>query len=226
MIIKDGIKYEDTYGKNLQVTGFINGFQTNKLIIPEEVDGKKVVQITPGAFANQLCIEQVWMPEAIVFIGDFAFENCSNLEKIELTPIIGFKQRTTLTISDSAFSNCWKLGQFICKNRIATLRTKCFKRCMLLNVLDLYIQQVEELSFLDCKSLKKVKFSPSARLGKNCLSGSAIKELSFRGDGIIPESILEFIKKNNLKIRCIPDSNLENLAYLGYHIEIVEKNKI
>lgn len=226
MIIQQGLIYEATYGNKLQLTGFVDGFQTNILVIPEEVEGKKVIQISPSAFANNTCIEKVSMPESMEFIGTDAFENCSNLETVELTPVANFKQALTLTIGCHAFSNCCKLSQFISKDRIVTLQAQCFRDCIFLSNLNVYIQQVEALSFFCCNSLREIKFSYSARLDRNSLTNSSIKSLKFKGDGIIPQSTLKFISEHNIKITCVPESNLENLAYCGYIIEITDKQNI
>ena len=221
MVIHDGIIYEPTYMNKLKAVGFVTGYKTNNVIIPELINSKKVIEIAPSAFIGQSCIEQVLLPETLEIIGADAFANCSNLKTVELTPVIDFEEKLTLVISNNAFCNCWKFTQFLGYGRIVTLKTKCFAYCYELNDLDIKVQQVDDLAFFNCNSLRQITFSPSARLSKRCLIGSDMKELQFRGDGIIPQDVLVMLKQNNTKIRCAETSNLAMLAYLGYYTEII-----
>lgn len=62
-------------------------------------------EIAQSAFANQTSITEVHIPASVTSIGAFAFENCINLQKIEISP-----NGSALTfLGKAAFHNCRSL---------------------------------------------------------------------------------------------------------------------
>ncbi|MDD3999455.1 MAG: leucine-rich repeat domain-containing protein [Bacilli bacterium] len=70
--------------KNQSITGFIN--QVNKLVIPENINGVRVVHIGDGAFQKK-GIEDVYIPNTISSIGARAFQH-NQLTKLNLPPSV------------------------------------------------------------------------------------------------------------------------------------------
>ena len=223
MIIDNGILYEKTYMNKLKVVGFVNGFETNQIVIPDTVKGIDVLEIAPKAFYNKRCLEQVHLPESIEIIGEEAFANCANLEHVELNLVLTFEEKTTLIIQDRAFSQCDNLRRFWGYDRTITVKNEAFFRCYKLNELDAKIQKIELCAFWGCKELKRIFIATSGIFKSNCLIGSYLEELVFFGDGIVSKDILDTIP--NLKIHCVKGSNIEKYAYEGYYVEIFDKKQ-
>lgn len=76
-----------------------NGFLNKKVVIPSNIDGKRVIGIWNGVFEKCTDIEEVVFEEGCQYIGKNAFANCTNLKKVTLP-------KSLLEIGDSAFSGC------------------------------------------------------------------------------------------------------------------------
>ncbi len=72
---------------------------TDELIIPDEHDGKPVVEISDGAFRAVANFSKITLGNNIVSIGANAFSNCVGLTEITLG-------KTVQSIGKSAFSGC------------------------------------------------------------------------------------------------------------------------
>lgn len=64
------------------------GDATN-VIVPEEVDGRKVIAVGQHAFQDNSLIESVILPDTVTIIGSEAFHNCSNLREVYLGSMQG-----------------------------------------------------------------------------------------------------------------------------------------
>lgn len=76
-----------------------NGFDDKKVVIPSEINGRKVIGVWDSVFEKCLEIEEVFFEEGCQYIGKNAFDQCSNLKRIKLP-------KSLLEIGDSAFSGC------------------------------------------------------------------------------------------------------------------------
>lgn len=76
-----------------------NGFSNKKVVIPSNIDGKRVIGIWNGVFEKCTDIEEVAFEEGCQYIGKNAFANCTNLKKVKLP-------KSLLEIGDNAFSGC------------------------------------------------------------------------------------------------------------------------
>ena len=77
--------------KGIVITGR-GSCEDKNLIIPEEIDGQKVVAIENGAFKYDKLLVSVKIANTISHIGDCAFYECKNLESMvfpEETYIVG-----------------------------------------------------------------------------------------------------------------------------------------
>lgn len=76
-----------------------NGFDNKKVVIPSEINGRKVIGVWNGVFEKCSEIEEVFFEEGCRYIGKNAFNQCSNLKRIRLP-------KSLLEIGDSAFNGC------------------------------------------------------------------------------------------------------------------------
>ena len=82
----------------------ITGYTGNKtkLVIPEEIDGKKVTSIGGGAFYYRSGLTSVTIPKSVTSIGENAFNSCSGLTSITIP-------KGVTSIGNGAFARCSSL---------------------------------------------------------------------------------------------------------------------
>lgn len=87
------------------------------------------------------------IPEGIISIGDYAFENCKNLEHIVLPQ--GLK-----SIGRGAFRHCEKLKSIVLPSTVTSLSFETFACCYSLESIDLsHILTIGKYAFAECESL-------------------------------------------------------------------------
>ncbi len=90
------------------------------LVIPEEIDGKKVTKIG-GSLTGYMksVLRKVKIPNTVTVIGDGAFEYCTELEDVIIPDSV-------TTIERSAFSNCTKLSKIKLPNNLISIGQGAF----------------------------------------------------------------------------------------------------
>ncbi len=124
-----------------------------EIVIPEEIDGKKIVsigeeafknkdnlikivipegvtEIKYGAFKNDVCLEEVVLPSTCTVLGKEVFMDCKTLSKINLPEGIEVLQR-------KVFYNCFSLKELILPNTLKEIQSEALYDCRNLNSLDL-----------------------------------------------------------------------------------------
>lgn len=136
-------------GKGLRITAY-NGFETDRVIIPNEIDGQPVISIGEKVFMNAP-ISEVVLPKSLKAILGEAFRGCSNIKHIDLPDTIEY------------------LGKYcFADSGIVDL------------VLPASLTKVPEDCCCACKQLKKVSFgSKITTIGYAAFQGcSEIREIS------------------------------------------------
>ena len=72
------------------------------VVIPEEIDNKKIVSISDNTFSLNIYIPSVVLPDTVTQIGESAFYDCRSLSQITLSPNI-------TKLSPKAFQSCYSL---------------------------------------------------------------------------------------------------------------------
>ena len=147
----------------------LDGLRT--IIIPSTVK-----RIEKNAFKNNTTLETVIIQErngeGVEYIGDSAFDGCSNLQSINLPD-------TIITIGSVCFRNCTKLDNIKLPNKLITLSSQTFQNCTNLKNLELS-ENLETLGVesLQNTSLTKLKFPPNlSSIRSGALSISALEEI-------------------------------------------------
>ena len=185
--------------------------------IPDEIDGKPVVQIESNVFSNMQNLESVWIGKNVTIVEREAFMDCPNLKSVEiLSPEI--------ELDNYVFSNCESLKRFYAIG-VVSLSSGVFSRCKKLEEFTGVIDSLYRSTFAMCKSLKgQLIFADEVYH----FSGDA-----FRGDcGItdlfFPGSVGRFYNMtpsdvNTIVFHCFEGSNICELAYEGYNVVIQEE---
>ena len=166
--------------RNATITGYTGN--VSALVIPDEIDGHKVVKLGNGVFKKHQEIVSVQIPDLITSIGVSAFRDCSNLENVNLP-------KNLISIGNRAFVRCTKIGKINlpkslmevdtyginwwypfdgCSNLkeiefeegITQIPTGIFGNTGLENVkIPDTVTSIGERSFADCTNLQEVKIS-------------------------------------------------------------------
>lgn len=110
-----------------------------EVYIPDKIDGYEVRSIADRAFANNLNITYVNMPETITYIGEDAFNGCSNLTRVYRY----YNHYQKLVVKSRAFFCCENLSD-IYLNNISELGKKAFAGC----------RSLTEFPFDECQDVK------------------------------------------------------------------------
>ena len=169
--------YEETYDGNTTVTiyGLSNNSYSGKVIIPAEINGRKVTKICDGAFRDsQISLIEFEASDNIESIGMGAFYNCPNLSKITIPSNMKiilphtFDQCTNLkeikfpvnennitnisVIENGAFNHCTNLTDVTIPEGVIYIGSYSFNYCQ--NICDIEIptsvKKIESSAFNAC----------------------------------------------------------------------------
>ena len=118
----EGLWYQLTTDGSGYVVTSLGNCEDKKIIIPEEYNGKPVVEIAPLAFYYCYSVVEVKMPNTITKIGYSAFEGCNNLESIKLS-------NSLTTIEYDAFLSCNSLTSIAIPKSVTSIGRGIFNYC-------------------------------------------------------------------------------------------------
>lgn len=172
-----------------------------ELVIP-----KNIKTIAAAAFAENKTITTVdFSKSSVAFIGDRAFENCSNLEKVIFNENIS-------VIKERVFHNCSALKDITLPSTLTELGEETFDGCSSLTYLEIP-KGVPALNiglFRDCIALKSVKLNE----GLEYIYSYAFENCTSLGIIEIPQTLQEissmaFLDCISLTRAVFEESNLE-----------------
>lgn len=91
----------------------------SSVIIPSEIDGKKVTIIGSSAFENEYNLTELVIPEGVTTIGEYAFRYCSALNKLTLPESLEY-------IKYEAFMGCYALKNINVHENIKGIHHRAF----------------------------------------------------------------------------------------------------
>ncbi len=130
-------------GKGLRITAY-NGFETDRVIIPNEIDGQPVISIGEKAFMNAP-ISEVVLPKSLKAILGKAFQGCSNIKHIDLpdtieylgsycfadSGIVDLVLPSSLTeVPSFCCDSCKQLKKVSFGTRVTTIEHSAFNGCL------------------------------------------------------------------------------------------------
>jgi len=110
-----------------------------------------MVDIPQGSFYGLKIIDNIIIPESIIYIGTTSFAR-SSVQSIELPASIK-------RIGRSAFANCYDLKSISIPEKITQIPKTCFYNCTDLEAVNLpdSIEDIGLEAFMGCKRLKSIK---------------------------------------------------------------------
>lgn len=79
-LITAEIRYKMT-AKGMMITEYYGA--DSCVVLPDEIEGETVTALDDYAFARNLEVEEIWLPEALKEVGRYAFYRCRNLKKTD-----------------------------------------------------------------------------------------------------------------------------------------------
>lgn len=194
------------------------GFDKSEMIIPNEIEGKKIIGIGEDAFKKCVGIRKLVIPEGIEFICEGAFCECSSLSEVYFPSTLrelgkksekkfrsslekhGAFQSTALIeinlpndiieIGESTFEHCANLKKILFPDSLKVIGSSSFSFCESLEEVYLpsKVDTIQSFAFSYCRRLSKVVLNNSLR---------KIDYGAFGGNSslhkiIIPQSVVEF----------------------------------
>lgn len=80
-MITPEIRYKKT-AKGMMITEYSG--TDSYVVLPDEIEGEVVTALDDYAFARNLEVEEIWLPEDLKEVGRYAFYRCRNLKKLVL----------------------------------------------------------------------------------------------------------------------------------------------
>lgn len=111
---------ENDDGNTVSITGY-KGTDTD-IILPSEIEGKKVVSIWRNAFADCTELTSITIPDSVTSIQSGAFENCTGLTGVSIPSSVTY-------IARNAFYNCTSLKSVTIPASVTDIGSKAFGYC-------------------------------------------------------------------------------------------------
>ena len=172
------------------------------IIIPSEIDGRKVTGIQRFAFSINNYLKSITIPDGVTSIGDSAFSDCRSLTDITIPDSV-------TSIGCEAFYNCSSLTNITIPDGVTSIEYGTFYDCSSLTNITIpdSVTSIECEAFYNCSSLTNITIpdgvtSIESETFYNCQSLSNI-DIS---NSLISIGMDAFAHCKNLKNIKIPDS--------------------
>ena len=138
----------DTYsiaGRGTDVDGILE--------FPSEFEGKPVTAIEPNAFAGDIKLGRIIVPDSIKTIGEGAFSSCTKLTQ-------AFLGNGVETIEKNAFFKCFAMNKLDMPEALVTIGESAFEGCAKIKTLELPdgLVTISDRAFYDCNWIETVTF--------------------------------------------------------------------
>lgn len=134
------------------VTGLTDEGKTQtELVIPYEINGKKITCITGSESQNNTSVKSIKLPNSIDTIGEMAFWDYTALTSINIPDSV-------VTINTAAFLGCAVLKSIDIPDSVTTIRDRVFYGCYALTSVKIpkNVTTINDYTFSDCEQLKSL----------------------------------------------------------------------
>ncbi len=190
----------------VEITGYTVG-DVPELVIPSEIDGKKVTSIGKGAMSVDNLLSVV-IPEGVTEIKYEAFKGCDHLTKISIPD-------TVTKIGVGAFSDCPYLESVKIPQGVTEISSKLFSGCLSLKSVSLpdTVASIGSYAFDTCPALTEINLNDNiTAIGKGAFRNcESLEKINIPASvTVIEESTFE--NCHNLLSVTIPDG----VTKIGY----------
>ena len=219
-------------GKGIRITSY-NGFETDRVVVPKEINGLPVISIGENAFKNASFSELV-LPSSLKVILKNAFDGCTNLKHIDLPEELKYLGQYCFcksglesvyipnsieVVSDGCFNGCKDLYMIALGNRTKVLGYGAFSGCLKLNKISLpeTVNTIEPNCFNDT-AVKTLIVPSSVSKISHEIFGSRYSRRNNKVTCVFlgKETLIECGKFETLlfvdQIYCLPGSNIQKFA--------------
>lgn len=216
-MIYKGIKYHSTLNGVIVVQNTKNS--AKEITIPPTFNGQPVIAIGDMAFYDNAELEKITLPNTIQKIGDFAFCDCKNLKTVVI------QNMEAVTVGEGAFYNCLALESL--DFLVALTKPSTFSGCVNLKSV-MVCESIPKDTFRYCQCLKKIHwygckdniFAETNDTFEQCIN---LQTLYLYFD-LVKFSENDLVKLKDTTIYCEETSNVANLAYEGYKVVFTDYN--
>ena len=129
-----------------------------ELEVPSEIDGKSVVKIGQCAFSNCYNLEKIDISDSVESIGEYAFNGCTKLKNINIPDSVR-------NISKGAFNFCTSLSNIEIPSSIKNIEKEAFNNCSSLESIKIpnSITSIKEKTFYNCRKLTSIEIPSSVK---------------------------------------------------------------
>ena len=149
------------------ITGLTDTGKTQtELVIPYEINGKKITSIEHDAFFYTL-LTSIIIPNSVTSIGEYAFDMCSSLTSINIPNSI-------TSIAPGVLSSCSALTKVNIPNSVTSIGSSAFIDCTSLASIDIpnSVTSIGSSAFVNCSSLTSIDIPNSVTsIGSGAFNG-------------------------------------------------------
>lgn len=144
-----------------EITGFA-GKEDIELVVPNIIDGKRIIGIASSAFAELSLVSKIIISEGVQYLGRDAFYKCRNLHEIKLP--------STLSQLGSGVFSYTELADIKLPMQVTSLPDGIFRFCGNLKniIIPGNINHISDYAFFGCEALGRVNIGEGVEyIGKN-----------------------------------------------------------
>ena len=169
---KSSYTYSDNADGTISITGCDRDL-AGDIVLPSEIDGKKVSRIAKFAFQHCTELSSVVIPQGIITIDVNAFYGCSNLVSVYIPSSV-------TSIGTSAFLDCFKLTEIVIPDGVTVIKNSTFGDCNSLTTVTIpnSVTTIEDYAFYGCSELDNVYYEGTAEDWANISIGANNTPLS------------------------------------------------
>ena len=198
--------YDANYENEMDNTVSIDKIDFNKLsgdtlTIPERIKGYRVKQLNANLLKGSN-YKKIVLPDCISWIGYQCFQDCTNLEEVEIFHSDARPDtndgHSLISFNGYAFDGCTNLKKVTFSDRTGSFAYDVFKDCTSLETIELpeNLEEIGSELFLGCTSLKEITIPDGVReIHSEAFYGcSSLKEVD------VPASVKEI--ENSVFAKC------------------------
>ena len=222
---------ESKDGLYIEICGLESDHECRNVVIPEEINGSPVREISEDAFFNCGSIETVTLPEGLTMIGASAFKRCICLTDINFPDSLitigdsaffccdlhianfGYNLKT---IDASAFANNQKLKSVNFQEKLKTIECFAFENCGIVSV-----TLPDSLTHLDFSAFNGCEDVESLHIGAGLATDNYNRTIG--GVYCCPSKITVSEKNENFEIinKCLYDMRTKELIRVPSHTDVI-----